>query len=85
MAIFVVYVSITSVHQNFINSSLIFFNLLNTCLLLGKIMRTDFILQFTDNRIILVNLLQFITILVVNKVIFVNFWLNRLISLSLER
>ena len=48
-------------------------------------MRTDFILQFTDSRIILVNLLQFITILVVNKVIFVNFWLNRLISLSLER
>ena len=48
-------------------------------------MRTDFILQITDSRIILVNLLQFITILVVNKVIFVNFWLNRLISLSLER
>ena len=48
-------------------------------------MRIDFILQFTDSRIILVNLLQFITILVVNKVIFVNIWLNRLISLSLER
>ena len=52
------------------------FNLLNTCLLLGKIMRTDFILQFTDSRIILVNLLQFIAILVAQKIIFVNFWLN---------
>ena len=39
-------------------------------------MRTDFILQFTDSRIILVNLLQFITILVAQKIIFVNFWLN---------
>ena len=39
-------------------------------------MRTDFILQFTDSRIILVNLLQFITILVAQKIIFVNIWLN---------
>ena len=40
-------------------------------------MRTDFILQFTDSRIILVNLqLQFIAILVAQKIIFVNFWIN---------
>ena len=39
-------------------------------------MRTDFILQFTDSRVILVNLLQFITILVAQKIIFVNLWIN---------